>query len=87
MSEEKPKEDDKQSPWGTLAWGVGLVAIGIGAYFFFDHIEQEGGHVRTHWLVVLVYTTLGKVGVLGLFGVLGALLIALGVKGIAQSET
>jgi hypothetical protein len=79
-------ENEKSSPWANVGWGLLLIAIGVGSYFWFANMEQEGGSIRTHVVIILVYKTLGKNGVLGLFGLIGLVLVALGLKGIASGE-
>ncbi|MFT3879846.1 MAG: hypothetical protein QM703_09320 [Gemmatales bacterium] len=75
---------EKDSPWATLGWGAFLVAVGVGLFFYFGHLEQEGGNVRMNAIVLLVYNFLGRFGVLGVFGGIGALMVLFGIKGIAQ---
>ena len=75
---------EKESPWATLGWGAFLVAVGVGLFFYFGHLEQEGGNVRMNAIVLLVYNFLGRFGVLGVFGGIGALMMLFGIKGIVQ---
>lgn len=56
---------------GSILLAVLFVGLGIGAFYYFQHLEAEGGNIRTHWLVVVAYRTFGPNGVLGLF-LLGA---------------
>lgn len=79
-----PAAPEKDSPWATLGWGAFLVAVGVGLFFYFGHLEQEGGKVRMNAIVLLVYNFLGRFGVLGVFGGIGALMVLFGIKGIAQ---
>ncbi len=84
-AEQKP-EDQKTPPGALLLGGIAAIGVGIGAYYYFGHLETEGGRIRTHFLIILAYNTLGKAGVLGLFGILGGLLIAIGIRGIVKGE-
>ena len=79
-------DEEESSPWGTLFWGVVLIAAGVGGYFFFDHFEREGGSARIPAVILIVYKVLGKYGVLGVFSGIGALMSFAGVKGIASKD-
>lgn len=57
----------------SFLYAAGSLALGIGLYFFFDYLEQEGGNVRMNAIIILAYELLGKNGVLGLFGAIAAL--------------
>lgn len=57
----------------TLLGAAGMVAIGIAGYYWFGHLEADGGRIRTHVLVILAYNFLGKAGVFWLFMLLAAL--------------
>ncbi|HQR05345.1 MAG TPA: hypothetical protein PLN21_00915 [Gemmatales bacterium] len=77
---------EKDSLWATLGWGAFLVAVGVGLYFYFGYLEEEGGRVRMNAIVLLVYNFLGRLGVLGVFGGIGALMMIFGIKGIVQKN-
>jgi len=64
---------NKKEAIKAFLYAAGSLALGIGLYFFFDYLEQEGGNVRMNAIIVLAYEFLGKNGVLGLFGVVAAL--------------
>jgi len=81
-----PATPEKDSPWATLGWGTFHLAIGVGLFFYFGHLEIEGGNVRMNAIVLLVYNFLGKLGVLGVFGGIGALMMLVGIKGIIQRQ-
>ncbi len=51
----------------SLAAAIGFVALGLIAFFWFRHLETEGGSVRVNVLVVLLYETLGPLGSMGFF--------------------
>ena len=81
---EKNKAD---SPIGNLVFGIIMLAAGVGAYFWFAHLETEGESVRIHFLVALAYNWFGKLGVLALLSGFGLLFIVLGVRGrMAQQQ-
>lgn len=87
QNETPPQEaPPKESPWSTLGWGAFLLAVGVGLFFYFGHLEQEGGNVRMNAIVLLVYNFLGRFGVLGVFGGIGALMMLFGIKGIMQKK-
>jgi hypothetical protein len=76
------KPEDKDNPWGNIGWGVFLIVIGVVLYFVFNNWEQEGGRMKMNAIVLLVYNFLGKWGVLGIFGGLGAILTLMGISGV-----
>jgi hypothetical protein len=59
-----------------------LIAVGVGCYFWFDHLETEGGRIRIHALILLLYNLLGKWGVLGVIGGIGVLMTVSGARGL-----
>lgn len=82
---------DQKSPWGTLFYGVIFLVVGVGGYFMFDKLERDGGgRVRLPAVVLIAYKTLGKVGVLGVFGGIGGLMMVMGtarlISGPGQSD-
>lgn len=68
---------ERTPAWKLLAvpigFTIGMIAIGIIAYFTLAHMEEEGAGGRMNVVIILIYKYLGKFGVLGLF-----LLAALG---------
>lgn len=64
-----------------------MVAVGIGLYFFFDHVERDGMRIRIHVVVALIYNFLGKWGVLAFFGGIGALTALFGIKGLVAGKS
>lgn len=75
-------DEEESSPWGTLFWGVVLLAAGIGLYFYFGKLESEGGSVRMNAIVLALYKVAGRTGVLVVLGGIGALMSVLGIKEI-----
>lgn len=84
--ESKKAAPEKDSPWVTLGWGAFLLAVGVGLFFYFGYLEQEGGRVRMNAIVLLIYNFLGRMGVLGVFGGIGALMMIFGIKGVVQKK-
>lgn len=84
MSSDEESGGKKDNPWGTLLGGLFLVAVGIGLYFVFDNFEREGGRMRMNAIVLLIYNTLGKYGVLGVISGLGALMTAMGLRDLMR---
>ena len=76
-SKESAEEDN---PWATLFWGAILIAAGVGLYFYFGHLEQEGGSVRMNAIILAIYKVAGKTGILVILGGLGGLMTAMGIK-------
>lgn len=89
MADDKSTETqggEESSPWAALGWGVFMIAMGIGLYFFFDSWEQEGGSKRINAIVLLLYKLLGKTGVAVVFSGIGALMSISGILGIARKK-
>ncbi|HQR42022.1 MAG TPA: hypothetical protein PLX97_05045 [Gemmatales bacterium] len=78
--------EKKDSPWSHVGYGLFLVALGVGLYFLFNHWEQEGGRMKMNAIVLLVYNFLGKWGVLGVFGGLGAALTLFGINSMLKGN-
>jgi hypothetical protein len=64
----------------------GLAAIGLGVYEYYDlaQMEMQGGTRRVHTVIKLLYETLGKAGVLGVFGITGLVMVGFGAFKIAR---
>lgn len=65
---------------------IGLAAIGIGVYEYYDlaQMEMMGGTRRVHTVIKLLYDAMGKLGVLGAFGIAGLVIIGFGAVRIAR---
>jgi len=65
----------------VILFGLAAIAIGVYEYYDLAAFETHGGTRRVHTVIKLLYETLGKWGVLGFFGVVGAVCLAhAGVK-------
>lgn len=82
--QEEIKDDD--SPWATIAYGVGLIAFGIFLYYTFNNLEKEGGSVRINWLFALIYKLGGKWPVAIILTLLGSLLAYSGVSKLIKKK-
>jgi hypothetical protein len=72
-------DEDETSPVGLLIWGAIIIAVGIGSYVSLGNLEEEGGSMRTHKLIALIYNLMGRTGVLAVFGGLGLILVIMGI--------
>lgn len=79
-------KEEPDTPLGTLIWGLATIAIGVGLFFWFNSLEQEGGRIKINWVVLIIYKTLGKYGVLGVFGVLGLFLAINGARDMVKGK-
>jgi len=70
----------------NVFWGLLFILIGVAGCIVFNKLEREGGSVRMPAVVILAYKMLGKWGVLGVFGGLGALMTLLGVARMASGS-
>lgn len=50
-----------------VAFTLGMIVVGLIAFFVLANLEESGGTARMHVVIVLIYNYLGKFGVLGLF--------------------
>ena len=66
------------SPWLFIAVGLFMFVIAWFLYSVLTGIEQSGESVRIHWIVALLYKTLGKLAACGLFALMGCLSMAFG---------
>lgn len=82
----KTEDAEEDNPWATLLWGIVLIAVGIGLYFYFGHLEQEGGNVRMNAIILAIYKVAGKTGILVVLGGIGGLMTALGIKELMNRD-
>lgn len=73
-------DNNEQNPWVTLLVGLAIIGFGIGLFFYFNHLEQEGGRVRMNAIVLLIYNFMGKMGVLITLSIFGGLVAIVGIK-------
>ena len=59
-----------------VLFGLAVVAVGVYEYYDLAAMETQGGTRRVHSVIKLLYETMGKWGVLGIFGSVGAIMIA-----------
>ena len=78
MSDET--EEGLGNPWSTIGYGLFAIVLGVGLFCFFEYKEAEGGSFRMNAIILIIYETLGKYGVLGILSGFGALLTLLGLK-------
>ena len=78
---------EEDSPWASLVFGV-LLILGAGwIYWYFGRLETEGGEVRMPAIAWAIYEALGRTGLAGVVGLLGALITWSGLSGLrSRSE-
>jgi LPXTG-motif cell wall-anchored protein len=77
----------EESPWGTLVFGLVLIAGAGWIYWYFGKLETEGGEVRMPAIAWAIYEWLGRVGLAGVVGLLGAFMTVGGLVGLrSRSE-
>lgn len=74
------------SPLSNLLGGLFLIAIGIGGYFLFNHLETNGGSMRIPVIAIGLYNLIGKWGILGIFAVLGGFLAGSSIVRMVKGE-
>jgi hypothetical protein len=76
--------NEEDSPWGSLVFGILMIAGAGGIYWYFGKLEAEGGEVRMPAVAWAIYEMLGKAGLAGLVGLLGVLLTWSGISGLRK---
>jgi hypothetical protein len=66
--------------WQLVLWGIALLGFAVWMYFDLSRFETVGGSRRLNVIIALLYNILGKWGVVGFFGLIGAGMAAVGVK-------
>lgn len=65
--------------WGKLLGGTVFWGLGIWLFYELGKLEVEGGRLRIHWLIAVVYNLGGRWGAVGLCALLGTLLLGHGL--------
>lgn len=76
MSDDK---DALDSPWGKIVFGLIIAGLAFGLNTLLAQVEA-GTSMRTHWIIVLLYTTLGRKATVGVLLAAGAGCFLLGVR-------
>jgi hypothetical protein len=87
MSIEQPGFGAPSRPWRYFAFAALSVALGIGLYFYFDVIEQQGGSASLPWIVAELYEAGGKPLAAGFFGLLAVIAAGMGVASLAKKSS
>ncbi|HYF63650.1 MAG TPA: hypothetical protein VD886_12600 [Herpetosiphonaceae bacterium] len=87
MSTHQPGFGAPSRPGRYFAFAALSVALGIGLYFYFDVIEQQGGVASLPWLVAELYETGGKPLAVGFFGLLAAIAGGIGVASLVSKNS
>ena len=66
--------------WHLVLWGAAMLGFALWMYFDLTHFETVGGTKRMNSIIALLYNILGKWGVVGFFGLIGAGMAVAGVK-------
>ncbi len=74
------------SPLNNLLGGLFLIAIGVGGYFLFNRLETNGGSMRIPVIVIGLYNLIGKWGILGIFALLGSILVGSSIVRMVKGE-
>lgn len=84
----QPQEEEKkeENPWGTLAFGILLIAGACFLYYTFDNLEKEGGSVRMNWILIMLYELGGKWTASIVVALLGGLMIYSGGNQIIKKR-
>jgi hypothetical protein len=68
----------RRKPQEILIIGAILMVASFAAYFYIGHAEQAGGTIVLPVLLMPVYNLLGKMGIVGVLFVVGAVTVARG---------
>jgi hypothetical protein len=66
--------------------GLFLFAVGVGLFFFFGHLEQQGGNVRMPAIILGIYKLTGKWGILIICSLLGACGVGAGIVSLVKGD-
>lgn len=80
------EDDEEATPWQMIGGGLFLMALGIGLYFFFGNLEENGGAVRMPAILLGMYKLVGKMGLLLICGGLGALCLVMGIVDMTKGK-
>ncbi len=77
---EQSEDRDKATPWPAYVWGLFILIVGVGLFFYLGVLEQQGGSLGMPDLFVLVYDLGGRWRLLGLFLALSAVFFVLEIR-------
>jgi len=73
-------EENRPKPWPAYIWGIFILVVGVGLFFYLGYLEQHGGSLNMTELFILVYQLLGRWGLLALFLVPASIFFGLEIK-------
>lgn len=73
-------EEDRPKPWPAYIWGIFILVVGVGLFFYLGYLEQHGGSLNLPELFLLIYQLLGRWGLLALFLILASVFFGLEIK-------
>lgn len=74
----------EDSPWGTLGFGILMIAGAGWIYWYFGKLETEGGQVRMPAIAWLLYDMVGRTGLAAIAGLIGALATWAGISDLRK---
>jgi hypothetical protein len=90
MSDQKPQPVKTFFDTGWAKIIMGLVAV-AGAYYFNETLLQlDTGaidSVRVHWMIAILYNTLGRIPTILFLGAFALLLIGMGIRQLVMERT
>lgn len=79
-------EEEEDSPWGTLIFGIGMMIGAVWLYWYFGKLEAEGGEVRMPAIIWAVYGMIGRTGLAVIAGLIGALATWAGISDLRKGS-
>jgi len=84
----RPRRDSGPLSWlGWLCLALFFAGVSSACYWLFADFEADGGRMRIHWIVALVYGIGGKWGAAALFAVPAVVMLGLSIKTFSSRST
>lgn len=74
----------EDSPWGTLVFGLLMIAGAVWIYWYFGKLEAEGGEVRMPAIAWLLYDLVGRTGLAAIAALIGAFATWAGISDLRK---
>lgn len=72
--------------WELLGIGLFVAVMAPLAWWWLGDFEENGGSIKIHWIVAIVYSILGKEGVAAAFGLVGFAFIGTGLLRASRKD-
>jgi len=86
MADEDDKDEDGGKWYSWFGYGAVLFALSGFLWWYLTDFETKGGTRRVHWLIAILYNTLGKTATVAVFAVLGVVMCVIGVMALMKKK-